>query len=255
VRPGSALLKQLLKQALKQLIQMLPCRGWRLLAKSSWRKGARAEIAFWDHWFATKGAEWPEEYRERLDPQAPLQEALVTRIPAGRKCCSILDVGAGPLTWINKQNERARLSITAVDALAAEYDRLLQKYDILPIIRTRAGCAERLTELFPQSSFDIVFSRNALDHTDDPLQGLKEMLRMLVPDGKIVLMVHENEGARVGYGGLHKWDFFVAAPARLGIKSHTGVTKYVPDCLEGAGVLTALEQKDGTITAVLERLR
>ena len=44
---------------------------------------------------------------------------------------------------------------------------------------TWQGEVEALTDLFPADSFDIVYCRNALDHTRDPLLGIHQMVKVL----------------------------------------------------------------------------
>ena len=44
----------------------------------------------------------------------------------------------------------------------------------------------------PESSYDIIISNHALEHVDDPLKYIKQMKRIIRPDGRIVIVVpHE----------------------------------------------------------------
>ena len=79
-----------------------------------WQRGLDGELDHWRRYLTTQGDEWPDEYRTRLDPQAPLADELTALIdvPDGAPV-RILDVGAGPLTilgkvWAGHQRERDR---------------------------------------------------------------------------------------------------------------------------------------------------
>jgi len=134
-----------------------------------------------------------------------LQPNLVAVLPE-RANISILDVGAGPLTVVGKRCPDRDLSITAVDPLADEYDRILHAAGVEPLVRTRKAFAEKLEELFARDSFDVVHMRNALDHSQDPAEGLRQMYRVVKPGCAVVLVHFINEGKRQGYHGLHAWN-------------------------------------------------
>ncbi len=171
-----------------------------------WEFNIKSEIRFWDNWFRTNGLEWPEEYLLRLDKNRPLQSEILKLIPE-KESVDILDVGAGPLTYIGKIFEKAILNITAVDALADEYDKLLLKYNLNPNVRTTKLNAEELTTKFDENSFDFVFARNSIDHCYSPEKAVQEMIRV-VKIGHYVLMVHRpNEAKKENWRGLHQWNF------------------------------------------------
>jgi SAM-dependent methyltransferase len=174
--------------------------------KSTWTEGRQIEIAFWSEWFRTKGLEWEKEFRDRLDPDLPFQEYLVRYLPKSSKC-AILDVGAGPLTALGKRLTGCELVITAVDPLAHEYDEILKRFDISPIVRTQYCEAEKLSEKFPPDHFDFVHVLNALDHSYDPLEGIKQMLRVLKKHCFIFMSHANNEAEKEKYVGFHQWNF------------------------------------------------
>lgn len=128
----------------------------------------RTELDFWDRWFRTRGLDWPEDYRRRLDPRSPLVAHLrpfVDPLPA--RSIAILDVGAGPLTMIGMTHPSKTLHIVATDLLAAEYDRLLARYAVIPPVLTIAVAAEELAQYFGDDRFELVHANNSLDHTGD----------------------------------------------------------------------------------------
>jgi SAM-dependent methyltransferase len=178
-------------------------------AQEVWRDNLSDEIEFWDSYLSTKGLEWPEDFRFKTDPESDEQDGFlieyVRRVSSAH--VSILDVGAGPLSVVGKRNSGKRVVITATDALAHEYDRLLAKEGIVPPVRTLRCHGERLLKRFSPESFDIAFARNALDHTYDPVRVISNMIE-LVHEGGFVLLKHRpNEAQSARYQGLHRWNF------------------------------------------------
>ena len=69
---------------------------------------------------------------------------------------------------------------------------------------------EMLGKRFAAGAFDIVYACNCVDHTDDPIECLAQMLYVVRPGGVVVLRHKIAEGARNGYDGLHRWDIGLA---------------------------------------------
>jgi SAM-dependent methyltransferase len=177
-----------------------------LSVTTRWRLGRKSEVDFWDEYFRTKGGEWPETYVASLDPERPLQPEAAELLPKDRLQFRILDVGAGPLTFLGKKHGRAVLNITAVDPLAEDYDRILRAYGVVPVVRTQNLAAERLCEKFQPDSFDLVCARNCIDHSYSPESAILQMLTV-TREGCYVLLVHrQNEAVHAHYEGLHQWN-------------------------------------------------
>lgn len=175
-----------------------------------WRAHTTEELEFWRNWFATKGGSWPEDYRFRIDPDSELQEGLKEYLSDARSTVRILDVGAGPLTYVGKRWAGHELLITAVDALGEEYAKLLSEFGIQPPVRTLACDAERLAEMFSPESFDLAYARNALDHAYEPMRAISQMVDLVRPGGVVLLEHVPNEAERHAYRGLHNWNFDVS---------------------------------------------
>lgn len=171
---------------------------------AEWERGLGSEIDFWQAWVRSAGSQWPDEYAKRLDPALPLQGGLVNCLDPGQHRVEILDVGAGPLTWVGKVWDGHDVVIAAVDPLANEYRGMLQRQGVTPLVETRLGFVEALD--FPTNHFDLVFMQNALDHSADPLKGIREMLRVVKPGRSVVLSHSTNEATRAGFTGLHQWN-------------------------------------------------
>ena len=178
--------------------------------KLKWKAGWGLEMGFWETYFSTKGGQWADGYKRRLDPNLPLQPRPAALIPDASTRTLILDVGAGPLTYLGKTLGERHLDIIAVDPLAAQYDSILIKHGIEPIVRTQLLAAERLTDKFPENTFDLVFARNCIDHSYNPEQAILQMIEVVRSGGYVLLEHRVNEGERERYQGLHQWDFFVS---------------------------------------------
>jgi SAM-dependent methyltransferase len=184
----------------------------RAARKVVWReKGVSHELEFWTRWFKTSGYLWPDDFRRRLDAEAPLEERLIVdRLPELQADpVTILDVGAGPLTFLGKRSPGRSLRITPVDALADEYDRLLAEFRIEPPVRTVLCPGEKLLDRFPTETFDIAYARNSLDHSYDPLAIIRNMISVVKPGGFVITRLVRAEGEHQNYSGFHQWNFDV----------------------------------------------
>jgi SAM-dependent methyltransferase len=173
------------------------------------RHALREEVEYWQHWLATQGDKWADDYKYRLDPNAevadPALRDALTRLSQDR--VSILDVGAGPVSSVGYRFPGKRLVLSAVDPLADHYDRLLAKQGVDPPARTERAEGERLLEHFGPDRFDIAYSRNALDHAVDPVLIIENMLGVVRTHGYVVLRHVRNEAVNQAYVQLHQWNF------------------------------------------------
>jgi SAM-dependent methyltransferase len=176
-----------------------------------WRTRRNTEVDFWADWLtgAPGTEQWASDRESRLDPETEIRDPLVRaeleRNPATE--VSILDVGAGPVTWLGFRYPGKTLTIVAVDPLADEYDRLLRNAGLAPPIRTICIAGEELLEHFDARTFDIAYASNALDHSADPLGIISNMVALVRPGGIVILRHKRNEGESALYGGLHQWNF------------------------------------------------
>lgn len=178
--------------------------------KRTWDANLDSENEFWTNWLQGQGMTESEEFRRRIDATTPIQEHLKQLIvaPVGYRI-DILDVGAGPVTALGAVWPGCDLRVTAVDPLAAQYNESLERFGVTPPVRTQQGDAEHLLDQFEPESFDIVYSRNALDHSYDPMLGLFNMFVLAKVGGVVRLEQSVNEGKNQQYQGLHQWNFDV----------------------------------------------
>jgi ubiquinone/menaquinone biosynthesis C-methylase UbiE len=175
-------------------------------SKKRWKANVGSEIRFWNNCFKTNGLIWPDEFKLRFDPSLELQKEIIPLLP-NSDIIYILDVGAGPLTFLGKKYKNKKLIITAIDPLADAYDKILQKYSVRPLIRTIKLNAEDLTKKFNENSFDLVVARNSIDHSFSPIKALNEMFKVVKKD-RYIFMIHKpNEAINEKWAGLHQWNF------------------------------------------------
>ncbi len=112
------------------------------------------------------------------------------------------ELAAGPVCTIGNSWKDTQVSIYASDILQNEYAPLWKKYNATPVVPVEYQDMEHLT--YPDGFFDIVHCVNALDHTLDARQALKEMLRVCKKCGWIYLRHFPNQRSKLR--GMHAWN-------------------------------------------------
>lgn len=174
----------------------------------AWQSAIDGEVSFWRIYFETEGARYPGSYETRLNPQLALQPEIADLLDAPEGATvSLLDVGAGPLTFLGRTDPRWTIELTAVDALGNQYQALIDEFGITPPVRTQACESEKLSTLLPADTYDLVAARNTLDHSYDPVLAITEMLRCAKPGAPLLLIHHRNTAEDEDYHGMHQWNF------------------------------------------------
>ena len=93
----------------------------------------------------------------------------------------ILDVGCGTGANLRMLSEFGAAEGVDVSAEALEFCRARG------LVEVKQGAAERLP--FADATFDLVTGLDVVEHLDDDIGGLREMRRVLGPDGRAVLFV------------------------------------------------------------------
>jgi SAM-dependent methyltransferase len=173
------------------------------------RRALQEEVEYWQNWLATQGGKWAGDYKYRFDPESevvdPALREVLTRLAQNQ--ISILDVGAGPVSKIGYRFPGKTLSLTAVDPLADEYNRLLKQHRAVAPLPVECLDGERVLEHFGPERFDVAYSCNALDHAVDPVPIIQNMIEVVRPDGYVVLRHVRNEAINQAYVQLHQWNF------------------------------------------------
>jgi SAM-dependent methyltransferase len=176
------------------------------LSIGAWSAGIEYEARFWNNWVKTQGGRWPQDFASRLQEIRPFDPSLVDLLPASG-AARVLDVGAGPVTFLGPHCDRCQIELIPTDPLARLYNHIWEKAGLDLPIRTQFAPAEDLSSFFDFSSFDIAHCRNALDHSFDPVRGIEEMLRVVKPGGYVVLRHIKNEAENENYRGFHQHNF------------------------------------------------
>ena len=199
---------------------------WRLMTASGWVFRARNynSTTKVKTSFKKKVYDYSADLNARLDHMKPFlfEPELLSTADTGQKIFRVLDVGSGPISWMGWRLSRPDLFFESipVDPLGHLYRRILDEQHPPGLQPTANGGpsravparplalrAEALTSLFAHNSFDMVASRNAIDHSQDPLRCLSEMVATVKPGRFVVLELFEREGAIQNYRDLHKWNF------------------------------------------------
>ncbi len=227
----------------------------------AWSSGLAEEVEFWRQMISGETDNedvrlWAQGMKTRSEVLTETKDYMV---PILRKRnlnnTRILDVGSGPVTDLGGLFEGTVLDITACDPLALPYNTLLERYKILPKVKTLEASAECLGQLFQPSEFDIVHCFNALDHSYNPFDGMAEMLNVCNSNGIVFIGGVINEASRMEYFGLHQWNFEVTENHDVDIW-RPGIRISCKEYLSGLGVkLTAEKVMVGTLALYHMSLR
>jgi SAM-dependent methyltransferase len=172
---------------------------------SVWEENIDHEVRHWEHWL---GAPHLEDSRQRrITSTEILSPRLLNLLGAERGShVRILDVGSGPISTIGRTAPDYCYELICVDALASQFNALLQKFGLAHLPHIQKVRGEDLESYFGKASFDLVHCANALDHFEDPAAAFSNMYEVCKPGGLILLISIENEGEREQYRGLHQWN-------------------------------------------------
>jgi SAM-dependent methyltransferase len=166
-----------------------------MLNQDVWKKGIAAELLFWRGWLGGRG--------KLFEKDIILNKRLIPYI-GDKKRVRIANIGSGPVCTIGNKLEDIDIEIISSDLLADEYKEILKQLNLNPICPVEKQDMAKMT--YEDNSFDIVYCANALDHSKDPYNALKEMVRICKPKGFIYLYHIAHEGQRHRYHGLHQWN-------------------------------------------------
>lgn len=180
--------------------------------RGRWRPGMAQEVAYWGGKIAevvSGVGPYARGFPIRLDPALPLSPLIGEAVDPStceHGVISVLDVGSGPAPIVGRWWGDTPVRVTSLDPLAPQYAVLLEAAGIEPTVAVRAGQVETLLDDIGTERFDVVWMCNALDHSEDAVAGVRNLVKAAKPGGAVVLSHVENEGEHAQYGGLHHWN-------------------------------------------------
>jgi SAM-dependent methyltransferase len=126
----------------------------------------------------------------------------------------VLDIGCGPVSMLRRGAIQGEISITGLDPLIEMYTLVLARHglDAMPKMRCDQevnGLAEDMDRLLHNQKFDLIYTQNALDHTQQPGRVVENVSRLLAPNGLFTVQVATREGTRQNWDQLHKTDIYL----------------------------------------------
>ena len=116
-----------------------------------------------------------------------------------KKEVKIADIGSGPWSVIGSYLPGIRVEIYHSDI--QDFGPFWEQRQMKPVISVERQDMEKLT--YPDNFFDIVHSNNALDHTKNAKEAVKEMIRVCKVDGWVYIHCWLNQ---LSTGYRHCWN-------------------------------------------------
>lgn len=120
----------------------------------------------------------------------------------------LLDAGCGS-GWFSRAAHQRGARVTSLDVGVELLNETLRKAPVTAVI------GDALTLPFRDASFDIVVSSEMIEHTVKPAQAVREMGRVLKPDGTLVLTCPNRA-----------WQGVVRTASRLGLRPFQGLENF-----------------------------
>lgn len=170
----------------------------------------------------------------------------------------MLDIGCGPISVLRWGILQGLLRVTAVDPLLDMYRIILERHGLaaLPAIschRELNISAEELTAVLAPETFDIIFTRNAIDHIENPVALIGQAGACLRSGGVLGFDFNTREGSRQHWKQLHRFDLYLDQKEQLVCQTQEGLLR--PLIPEEAGLFLreiVVHNEDST-AVVLEK--
>lgn len=175
----------------------------------NWIKGIPYEEAFWRSLFRNKKARtglmnWSKYGKDICLPgfDAP---AFLKECESRESNPIVLDVGCGMSYCTGNMVDGKQINLHYIDPLASFYNKILDDYKVdLP--KVEFGMIEYLSSFYPKSDVSLIMVQNALDHSSNPVKGIKECVRSLKIGGVLYLKHYINEAEYENYRGFHQYN-------------------------------------------------
>ena len=222
------------------------------------------EIGGVDEWSgqSTRWAQHILQHLSRTNCERTFPQFLLPHIQRfqgpDKKPVETLDIGCGPISVLRWGVLQGLLRVTGVDPLLDMYRMILERHglDGLPAIACQRELniyAEALASALPPESFDIVFTRNAIDHVEDPVAVIGQAEACLRPGGILVLDFHTREGSRQGWEQLHQFDLYLDETDHLVCQTQQGGRRPLIAAGMGLFVRQIVAKTEDVTVVILEK--
>lgn len=134
----------------------------------------------------------------KFNKPLPLADYFLPLI-GDKKEVKIVDIGSGPFSTIGSYLDGVDLKIYHCDR--QDFSEFWNKRQLTSIISVERQNMEKLT--YPDGFFDIVHCLNALDHTENVKEAVKEMIRVCKSGGYVYIDCHLDQ---LDTGHKHRWN-------------------------------------------------
>lgn len=158
-----------------------------MATQSRWERAQQYEAAYWMGEGKAEEMQQsaPAWYGWRAEQLAlKLNDSGFSRLTNGE--ARVLEVGSGPIGLVRYFLGRERVAVDPLDRTYASNPELVSHR--VPEISYREGRGEALP--CDTASFDLVIIENCIDHVRDMDQVMRELTRVLAPDGVLYLTVN-----------------------------------------------------------------
>jgi SAM-dependent methyltransferase len=194
LRAAAGLSREALLERLRTLTSPLP-------------KRRQIRLDFWKKWLSPD-CPYPEDREERLKPDRELPGWALDALPGSPEETIILDVNAGPASTLGTRAHGRPIKLIAIDDLGNILDRVAGENNIHPPVPTVQCSAEDIQLRFGRQAFDLIYSCNGLDYTEDPISTYQQLYECLKPGGKIITFHEaakdENQILLEGFRSFHE---------------------------------------------------
>lgn len=202
-----------------------------------WEKAQHYEQSWWD----TRKANLDLSYFKSF------ADELQSFLPTGtvKASTSILEIGSGPAGILTHLDSNDKHAIDPLESFYATVDSFVRVRDSRTHYYTVRG--EELP--FPDNRFDLIIMDNVLDHAQDPMQVLREMQRVIKPNG----LVFFRQNVYHVWGLSARWlmERFVLDPGH----PHTFTSSSLKQALTSLGFGIEREKRRGYVRTWWQELR
>ncbi|HXA41749.1 MAG TPA: class I SAM-dependent methyltransferase [Candidatus Solibacter sp.] len=104
----------------------------------------------------------------------------------------VLEIGCG-LGTDSINFARAGADLTVIDLSDVSLELCRRRFDVYGLTaKFYAGNAEEMSSFLPQEKYDLVYSFGVIHHTPHPERVLREIKKVLAPDGELRIMLYSR---------------------------------------------------------------